>query len=57
MNRPPFPYRDFVRVRQIVLAALQQGDESYVLVTGETGAGGLDLTLSTSRRCPRSLAS
>jgi len=39
MNRPPFPYRDFVRVRQIVLGALQQGDESYVLVTGETGAG------------------
>ncbi len=39
MNPQPFLYRDFVRVRQIVLTALQQGDEPYVLVTGETGTG------------------
>ncbi len=39
MNKQPFPYRDFARVRQVVLAALQQADEPYVLVTGETGTG------------------
>lgn len=39
MNKQPFPYRDFARVRQVVLAALQQTDEPYVLVTGETGTG------------------
>ena len=39
MNPQPFLYRDFARVRQVVLAALQQGDEPYVLVTGETGTG------------------
>lgn len=39
MNKLPFPYRDFNRVRHVVLAALQQGDEPYVLVTGDTGTG------------------
>ncbi len=39
MNKQPFPYRDFTRVRQVVLSALQQTDEPYVLVTGETGTG------------------
>jgi type II secretory pathway predicted ATPase ExeA len=39
VNSQPFLYRDFTRVRQVVLAALQQGEEPYVLVTGETGTG------------------
>ena len=39
MNKQPFLYRDFDRVRRVVLAALQQADEPYVLVTGETGTG------------------
>lgn len=39
MNRAPFPYRDFARVRQSVLAALREAEETYVLVTGETGTG------------------
>jgi len=39
MNRAPFLYRDFVRVRQAVLTALRDGEETYVLVTGETGTG------------------
>jgi type II secretory pathway predicted ATPase ExeA len=39
MNKSPFLYRDFARVRQVVLAALQQADEPYVLVTGDTGTG------------------
>lgn len=39
MNRTPFPYRDFVRVKQAVLTALREQEETYVLVTGETGTG------------------
>jgi type II secretory pathway predicted ATPase ExeA len=39
MNKQPFLYRDFDRVRGVVLAALQQADEPYLLVTGETGTG------------------
>lgn len=39
MNKQPFPYRDFDRVRHVVLGALQQADEPYVLVTGDTGTG------------------
>jgi len=39
MNKQPFLYRDFDRVRNVVLAALQQADEPYVMVTGETGTG------------------
>ncbi len=39
MNRTPFPYRDFIRVKQTVLSALREHEETYVLVTGETGTG------------------
>jgi len=39
MNRTPFPYRDFTRVKDVLLNALCEHDETYVLVTGETGTG------------------
>lgn len=39
MNKQSYPYRDFTRVRQVVLSSLHQADEPYVLVTGETGTG------------------
>ena len=39
MNRTAFPYRDFVRVKDIVRTALCEQQEPYVLVTGETGTG------------------
>lgn len=39
MNKQPFAYRDFDRVRHVVLDALITGDEPYVLVTGDTGTG------------------
>jgi type II secretory pathway predicted ATPase ExeA len=39
MNKQSYPYRDFMRVRQVVLSSLHQADEPYVLVTGETGTG------------------
>lgn len=39
MNRTPFPYRDFTRVKDAVHNALCELDETYVLVTGETGTG------------------
>lgn len=35
----PFLYQDFVRVHEIVRAALLEGSDPYVLVTGETGTG------------------
>lgn len=39
MNRTSFPYRDFTRVRDVVHNALCNLEETYVLVTGETGTG------------------
>jgi type II secretory pathway predicted ATPase ExeA len=39
MNRAPFPFRDFVRVKQGLLAALTQHDECYALLVGDTGTG------------------
>ncbi len=39
MNRAPFLYRDFVRVQGVVRAALCEQEETYALVTGETGTG------------------
>ncbi len=39
MNRTPFPYRDFTRVKDVVHDALCNLDETYILVTGETGTG------------------
>ena len=39
MIRSPFPYRDFVRVKDAVRTALCELEETYVLVTGETGTG------------------
>lgn len=39
MNHTPFPYRDFSRVKDVVRQALCELDETYVLVTGETGTG------------------
>ena len=39
MNRTPFPYRDFSRVRDVVHDALCELEETYILVTGETGTG------------------
>lgn len=43
MNALPFPYRDFVRVRDAVLAVLQQAQDPYILITGETGTGKTEL--------------
>lgn len=39
MNRTPFPYRDFVRARSVVSAAIQDQGESFVLLVGDTGTG------------------
>lgn len=43
MNPQSVPYRDFVRVRQVVLNALHAADDPYILVTGETGTGKTEL--------------
>lgn len=39
MNRSPFPFRDFVRARDNLVAALVDGGETYAMLTGETGTG------------------
>ena len=39
MNRAPFLYRDFVRTKDVVRHALCELDETYSMVTGETGTG------------------
>lgn len=38
MNKP-YPYRDFVRVHQVVEAAILENNDPYVLLYGETGTG------------------
>ena len=50
MNRTPFPYRDFTRVKTVVRNALCELEETYVLVTGETGTGKTAL-MSELRLC------
>lgn len=39
MNRSPYPFRDFVRAKQCLLRALDEPDEPFVLLTGDTGTG------------------
>lgn len=39
MNRSPFPFRDFVRVKQSLVEAFIDGGETYAMLTGETGTG------------------
>jgi MSHA biogenesis protein MshM len=39
MRREPFPFQDFERARKNVLTALSKDEETYVLLTGETGSG------------------
>jgi type II secretory pathway predicted ATPase ExeA len=39
MNKTSFHFRDFLRAKQNVLQALIDQDESYVLLTGDTGTG------------------
>jgi Cdc6-like AAA superfamily ATPase len=39
MNRSPFLFRDFVRARKYLIEALVEGDETYAMLTGETGTG------------------
>jgi type II secretory pathway predicted ATPase ExeA len=39
MNRSPFPFRDFVRVKQGLKTALSEHYECYALLIGDTGTG------------------
>lgn len=39
MNGLPFPYRDFERVKTAVQQALCENQDTYVLLTGDTGTG------------------
>ena len=39
MNRSPYPFRDFVRAKESMLEALTELDETFVMLTGETGTG------------------
>lgn len=39
MNRSPFPFRDFIRAKDNLAAALVDGGETYAMLTGETGTG------------------
>jgi len=39
MNRSPFPFQDFVRAKHSLRSALCQDDETWVLLTGDTGTG------------------
>lgn len=39
MNRSPYPFRDFVRAKKSLINALVELDETFVMLTGETGTG------------------
>lgn len=39
MNRSPFPFRDFVSAKSRLIEALVEDDETYAMLTGETGTG------------------
>jgi len=39
MNRTPYPFRDFLRVKQNLKAALVAHHEPFALLTGDTGSG------------------
>jgi len=39
MNRSPYPFRDFVRAKDTIAHALVELDETYAMLTGDTGTG------------------
>lgn len=39
MNRSPYPFADFVRAKDNLAQALVEFDETYAMLTGETGTG------------------
>jgi general secretion pathway protein A len=39
MNRSPYPFRDFVRAKETIAHALIELDETYAMLTGDTGTG------------------
>jgi len=39
MNRSPYLFRDFVRAKESLVHALVELDETYMMLTGETGTG------------------
>jgi type II secretory pathway predicted ATPase ExeA len=39
MNRTPFPFRDFVRAKDNLAQALVDHDDTYAMLTGDTGTG------------------
>ncbi len=39
MNTEPFPFADYVRAQQHLEAALEHGDDTYLLLTGDSGTG------------------
>ena len=39
MNRSPYPFSDFVRAKDNLAHALVEIDETYAMLTGETGSG------------------
>jgi type II secretory pathway predicted ATPase ExeA len=39
MNRTPYPFHDFLRVKQSLLGALTDQHEPFALLTGDTGSG------------------
>jgi len=39
MNRVPFPFRDYARAKENLARALLEPDETFAMLTGETGTG------------------
>ena len=39
MNRSPYPFRDFLRVKDSLVSAIVEDGETYAMLTGDTGTG------------------
>jgi len=53
MNPEPFPCQDFLRVQKNLQRALQNTEDTYLLLTGETGTGKTALLRQLTRQLDR----
>jgi len=53
MNTEPFPFADYVRAQTHLEEALEQGDDTYLLLTGDTGTGKTALLRGLTRKLDR----
>jgi type II secretory pathway predicted ATPase ExeA len=53
MNTEPFPFADYVRAQKHLEEALEHGDDTYLLLTGDTGTGKTALLRGLTQKLDR----